>query len=92
MAHCEGGTDVGKTAAEHDAHMVLKQAEGKKDNEVDGRMVHDLDEAEDVRKGVSTMMVPEVEVARVNYKCPVVYEDAPVDPGEDHHRKVEDTG
>lgn len=86
---------MGKTAAEHDAHMVLKQAEGKKDNEVDevdGRTVHDLDEAEDVRKGVSTKMVPEVEVAGVNYKCPVVYEDAPVDLGEDHHRKVEDTG
>jgi hypothetical protein len=80
------------TEAEHDVHMVLKQAEGRKDNEAGGRMVYALDEAEDVRKGVSMMMVPEVEAAEVNYRCPVVYEEAPVDPGEDHHRKVEDKG
>jgi hypothetical protein len=79
------------TAAEHDAHMVLKQVEGK-DSEADERMVYGLDEAEDVRKGVSTMMVPEVGAAGVNCKCPVVYEEALVDLGAGHHRKVEDKG
>jgi hypothetical protein len=80
------------TAVENAAHKVLKQAEGK-DNEVDGHMVCDLDAAEEARKGVSTVMVLEVEEAvEEKYKCRVVFEEAPVDPGEDHRRKVEDKG
>ena len=81
-------------AAERAARMVLKQAEGNEDkeaDEVDGRRVDGLDEAEEAHTDVNTTMVREVEEAvGENYKCPVVLEEALVDPGEEHRRKAED--
>jgi len=94
VVHCEEGTGVDTMAAERAARMVLKQAEGNEDKEADevgGRRVDGLDEAEGAHTDVNTTMVREVEeVAGENYKCPVVLEEVLADPGEERCRKVED--